>query len=158
MPRIVLSPTGAVNFPEGGGHLFLYLQYLHALRSLGCDVYWLERLYTMGDQSKDLALADILARRLRDWGMEGRVIFYAQSDDDAIEYIGVSQAEAEAVFQSAELLINFNHKIDPGLLSRFRRTAMIDIDPGLLQFWISMGQLHVPRHDLYFTIGETVGK
>jgi len=28
----------------------------------------------------------------------------------------------------------------------------------LLQFWISRGQLSVPRHDCYFTIGENVGK
>lgn len=33
----------------------------------------------------------------------------------------------------------------------------MDIDPGLLQVWISTGQLQVPRHDVYFTIGETVG-
>jgi hypothetical protein len=33
----------------------------------------------------------------------------------------------------------------------------VDIDPGLLQFWISRGQLCVYRHDCYFTTGETVG-
>jgi hypothetical protein len=43
------------------------------------------------------------------------------------------------------------------LLARFRRTALVDIDPGLLQFWVSRRQLFVPRHDLYFTTGETVG-
>src|SRR5437773_473756 len=47
--------------------------------------------------------------------------------------------------------------IAPELLARFRRTALIDIDPGLLQFWISRGQLSVPHHDYYFTTGETVG-
>src|SRR5439155_2257505 len=30
-------------------------------------------------------------------------------------------------------------------------------DPGLLQYWISTGQLEIPDHDRYFTIGETVG-
>jgi len=34
----------------------------------------------------------------------------------------------------------------------------VDIDPGLLQFWISRGQLSVPQHDFYFTISENVGK
>src|SRR2546427_2383669 len=43
------------------------------------------------------------------------------------------------------------------MLSRFRRTALVDIDPGLLQGWMSSGQLLVPPHDVYFTIGETVG-
>jgi hypothetical protein len=56
------------------------------------------------------------------------------------------------------LLLNFHYAINSELLVRFRRTALIDIDPGLLQFWISRRQLTVPRHDLYFTISENVGK
>src|SRR5207237_10641325 len=31
------------------------------------------------------------------------------------------------------------------------------IDPGLLQFWLTLGQLTVPSHDVYFTIGEAIG-
>ena len=34
---------------------------------------------------------------------------------------------------------------------------VVDIDPGLLQFWISVGQISAPDHDLYLTTGETVG-
>ena len=45
---------------------------------------------------------------------------------------------------SADLLLNFHHAIAPSLLARFPRTALMDIDPGLLQFWISRGQLSVP--------------
>src|SRR5436309_7735301 len=43
-------------------------------------------------------------------------------------------------------------------LEAFRRTALVDIDPGLFQFWISRGQLQVSPHDLYFTTGENVGR
>jgi hypothetical protein len=65
---------------------------------------------------------------------------------------------AEAIYERADLLLNFHYGISPVLLSRFRRTALVDIDPGLLQFWISRGQVRVPRHDFYFTTGETVGR
>jgi hypothetical protein len=70
---------------------------------------------------------------------------------------GIPAGEADALFRRAELLLNFHYAIDPELLARFRRTALVDIDPGLLQFWISRGQLVVPPHDLYITTGETVG-
>jgi hypothetical protein len=63
---------------------------------------------------------------------------------------------AESVCRNADLLLNFSYAIDPELLARFRRSALVDIDPGLLQFWMSQGQLDVPRHDVYFTTGETV--
>ena len=74
------------------------------------------------------------------------------------EYLDMTCDEAEAVFERADLLLNFHYSISPGLLARFRKTALVDIDPGLLQFWISRKQLSVPRHDFYFTISENVGK
>jgi hypothetical protein len=61
------------------------------------------------------------------------------------------------VFRRADLLLNFHYAIDRNVLARFRRTALIDIDPGLLQFWMSRGQLDVAEHDLYVTTGEKLG-
>jgi hypothetical protein len=61
------------------------------------------------------------------------------------------------VLRRADLLLNFHYAIDPRVLACARRTALVDIDPGLLQYWISSGQLDVPRHDRYLTTGETVG-
>src|SRR5439155_1174865 len=87
------------------------------------------------------------------------VLLYTPSDgeDGPIEYVAATRHEAEAVLRRADLVLNFHHAIDPCLLARVRRTAFVDIDPGLTQLWISTGQLRVPPHDVYFTIGETVG-
>ena len=94
--------------------------------------------------------------------MEGKLILYptdgrGPSSNLPQEYLGMSCRDAEAVFASADLLLNFHYAISPRLLARFRRTGLVDIDPGLLQFWISRRQLSVAPHDLYFTTGETVG-
>src|SRR5437764_4141665 len=100
--------------------------------------------------------------RMEQFGLGDKLILYP-SDDATIaddlpkEYMGLARSEAEAIFEPADLLLNFHYAIAPKLLARFRRTALVDIDPGLLQFWISRGQLSVPRHDFYFTTGETVG-
>ena len=74
------------------------------------------------------------------------------------DYIGLNRPDADGVFRRADLLLNFHYAIAPALLARFRRTALVDIDPGLLQFWISRGQLEVPSHDSYFTTGERGGQ
>src|SRR5262245_28794580 len=42
MPTVVISPFNVVNFPEGGGHFWVYMQYAQGLRQLGCEVFWLE--------------------------------------------------------------------------------------------------------------------
>jgi hypothetical protein len=158
MATVVVSAYIVAYRPAMGGHFWVYLQYAHALRRLGCDVYWLERWPP--NRPRDASAIATFFRRMERFGLGGRAILYetAGSDGDGgLRFIGVSAAAAEAVFRRADLLLNFHYAIDPALLARFRRTALVDIDPGLLQHWISDGQLHVPPHDHYLTIGETVG-
>ena len=162
MPTVVLSSYNVANFPEGGGHLWVYMQYAQGLRQLGCDVYWMENFCCSDDEQRDAAALETFRARMERFGLGGKLILY-MSQGPAVApvltsaYVGMTQAEAEAIFAQADLLLNFHYAINPALLARFRRTALVDIDPGLLQFWISRGQLAVPRHDCYVTTGETVG-
>ncbi len=161
MNTIVVSAYNVANYPEGGGHFWVYLEYVHGLRQLGCDVYWLENLAGRHDAPPNMARVAEFAARMDRHGMGGKLILYENQrmEDGAVRrhYLGMSRSDAEAIFRRADLLLNFHYAADPELLSLFRRTALVDIDPGLLQTWISTGQLTVPRHDVYFTIGETVG-
>jgi len=154
MALVVVSPSNVVNFPDGGGHFWVYMQYAHGLRQLGCDVYWLERVESPSADGRDYS-RDFREQMAR-FGFAAKVILYSENDGKLV-YQGLSETQAEAIFRTADLLLNFHYAIHPALLSRFRRTALVDIDPGLLQFWISTGQLEVAPHDVYFTIGETVG-
>ena len=161
MPVVVMSPYNVAAFPRGGGHFWVYLQYALGLRRLGCDVYWLEAFRTKGREEHEAAALEVFRARMQKYGFDGKVILYATRSKKAppgapVEYLTTTRADAEAVFEAADLLLNFHYAISPGLLACFRRTALVDIDPGLLQFWISRGQLTVPPHDLYFTIGEGV--
>ena len=54
--------------------------------------------------------------------------------------------------------MNLAYGVPEQLVSCFKRSALVDIDPGLTQIWISTGQIKVAPHDIYFTIGETVGR
>ena len=150
MPTVVISSYNVANFPEGGGHLWVYMQYAQGLRQLGCDVYWMENFRRSNDEKRDaVALATFRARMER-FGLGGKLILY-MSQGPAVApvltsaYVGMTQAEAEAIFAQADLLLNFHYAINPALLAHFRRTALVDIDPGLLQFWISRGQLEIGR-------------
>ncbi|HTL55111.1 MAG TPA: hypothetical protein VL361_05500 [Candidatus Limnocylindrales bacterium] len=159
MATIVVSAFNVANFPEGGGHFWVYMQYVQGLRQLGCEVFWLERFRSTGNDKDDaLLLAPFLARMER-FGLKNNTILYSSNRPDATPeaFFNLNPALAEEVFERADLLLNFHYAIAPTFLERFRRTALVDIDPGLLQFWISRRQLLVPAHDLYLTTGETVG-
>jgi hypothetical protein len=162
MSVVVISPSNVVTFPEGGGHFWVYMQYVQGLRQLGCEVYWLERFQGSGEGQRDKLMLSTFYQRMESYGLGGNIILYSDRDSTfdnstEYEYIGVWSSEAQSIFRRADLLLNFYYSIDPALLSCFRRTALIDIDPGLLQFWMAVGQLVVPPHDRYFSTGETVG-
>jgi hypothetical protein len=158
---VVISPHNVVDFPDGGGHFWVYMQYALGLRALGCRVYWLESVRRWGPPGSSTARIATFLERMEGFGLSRNVILYAGREPGAAGGPPVGRAfwshdSAEAIIERADLLLNFHYAISPALLARFRRTALVDIDPGLLQFWIRSGQLHVPRHDICFTIGEGI--
>ena len=156
MTTVVISPYRTVKFLEGGGHFWVYLQYVHGLRQAGCDVYWLERFHDE-DAGPGRWRVRALLDRLRRWGLEDRVLLYTGNERGGPEFVGTTRQAAYSLFARADLLLNFHYVMAPELLARFRRTALVDIDPGLLQMWMRTGQLDVGEHDVYFTTGGTVG-
>jgi hypothetical protein len=156
-PRVVLSPHNVVAFPEGGGHFWAYMQHVQGLRAVGCDVWWLERLPLDRDRGEDGRRIGLLAQRLAAYGMRDRLLLYEIAADGAVEWITPHAERAERVARDADLLLNLHYAMPQEMLARFRRTALLDIDPGLLQQWIASEELAVAPHDVYFTIGETVG-
>jgi hypothetical protein len=167
---VIVSSYEVANYPEGGGHFWVFMQYIQGLRRAGCDVYWLEefrpgygpaedagRFQRNVDAAADERAIAVFLERARSFGLEDRVLLYVTRPGGTREWIGVSAAQAEAAVRSADLLLNFHYAIAPSLLGWAKRTALMDIDPGLLQLWIGTGQLTVLPHDRYFTTGETVG-
>ncbi len=162
MSTVVISPSNVVTFPEGGGHFWVYMQYVLGFLTHGCEVFWLERFTPSGDEDRDAYMLEQFSKRMSLFGLKGKTILYTQNDPGSqstpdIKFIDVSESYAESVFKRADLLLNFYYVISPALLERFNRTSLVDIDPGLLQFWIDAGQLSVSGHDYYLTTGETVG-
>src|SRR5262245_56304600 len=149
-PTVIVSAFNVAAFPEGGGHFWVYMQYVMGLRQLGCEVYWLECFRTKGRSEQEAAAIETFRARTQAHGLGGKLILYrthskrAEADAPA-EYIEMTREEAEAIYDRADLLLNFHYAVSPGLLARFRRTALVDIDPGLLQFWMRRGQLRVPH-------------
>ena len=158
MTTVIVSPYHVATFPEGGGHFWVYMQYMLGLRQLGCQVYWLEQFNLDPEAEQGKAALQIFSERMQKFGLQDNFILYAaEENSDHLTYVGRAAEEVESIFRQTDLLLNFHYAAGNNILKRFKRTALVDIDPGLLQFWISHNQLHVQPHDLYFTIGETVG-
>jgi hypothetical protein len=140
---------------QGGGHLWVYLNWALGLRALGCRVIWLEGV-SPGTPGHERYLA-ALKIRLEPYGLADSLALCGWSGEPVACATAKECLDLDAAAE-ADLLLNFQYGMRPAVIGRFRRSALVDIDPGSLQVWMSAGTLRVAPHDLYFTIGETVGR
>jgi hypothetical protein len=162
MSTVIIGTFNVANFPEGGGHFWVYMQYVQGFLRQGCEVYWLEEFVTSGDEAHDARTLARFTKQMEHFGLKGKTILYTTQEgtagaDQERTYIGMDESKAKSLFATADLLLNFYYAMHPTLLAEFKRTALVDIDPSLLQLWISTGQIEVAKHDYYCTTGETVG-
>jgi hypothetical protein len=153
---VSLCPKDTLYYPEGGGHLWVYLNWALGLRSLGCRVIWLEAVVPVTPAATVQDYVASLKHRLKRYGLADDVAL-CSSDGEPLPVDAVAGCLEFDVAAEADLFLNFQYGMPPNLVKRFRRSALVDIDPGLLQIWASKGQVTPAPHDIYFTIGETVG-
>ncbi len=164
---VCLVPANTVGYPQGGGHFWVYLNWAVALREVGCRVIWLEGVDV---DDKDTSVArrrrwrgrDVrecvasLKARLETYGFAEAVALYSMNGETIPDELAQGCLDLDEA-ASADLLLNLWHSLPAPVVQRFRRSAFVDTDPGLLQVWMTTGDIRVPTHDMYFTIGETVG-
>ena len=155
-PTVCLA-ADTLTYPEGGGHLWVYLNWALGLRAIGCRVIWLEGIAPSVPTHELQAKLGALRSRLARYGLAESVALCFSNSEPLTPAATQGYLDIGAAAE-ADLLLNLAYSIPPEMVKRFRRSALVDIDPGRLQIWISEGQLRVAPHDLYFTIGETVGQ
>src|SRR5262245_58203595 len=79
-----------------------------------------------------------LQTRLQPYGLGGEVAFWTSRDEPLPTELSGKCHEIDAI-ADADLLINLRCHTPAAVVKRFRRSALIDIDPGLLQTWVSAG-------------------
>ena len=156
MLTVCLLPTRTLIYPQGGGHFWIFLNWALGLRAVGCRVIWLEVIWP-GSAETMRANFPMVKRQLRDYQLDDCVAVTLPNGDPVLdeEFRGCLNLEAA---RDADLLLNLQYATPAELLRQFRRTALIDIDPGLLQVWHAKGAVSFAPHDRYFSIGETVGR
>jgi len=162
--RIVLANASLAKYPQGGGHWTVFLQYLLGLAALGHDIFWLELLKTTGNPAHDQKLIRIFLTRFRHYGIgDNCAVLLADEDrlSEALEsaaVYGASKCRLQEVILSADLLWNFCCTLKPPLLSMFRRRALIDLDPGLVQVPALSCDFGLSNHDIFLTVGSNMSQ
>lgn len=160
--KVCIAPFRVLANPEVGGYAWIHFNWALGLQANGCDVTWLEALPAGVEPAEALRRVSALQGHMDQVGLRARLAFLPLPDDTGrltiernLEELAVPWEDAA---EEADLLLNFRYSLEQTILDRFRRTALIDIDPGLLQLWVSQGQVRIGSYDLHLTVGETVGQ
>jgi hypothetical protein len=155
MSTTVCLVANTLTYLEGGGHLWAYLNWALGLRALDCQVVWLEAVPP--DISPDALRTYVatLKGRLRRYGLADCLALCSRTEPSL--RLSVDGCLDLDLAGESNLLLNFVYGLPRAVVQRFRRTALVDIDPGLLQIWVHRKEISIASHDTYFTIGETVG-
>jgi hypothetical protein len=154
-PTICLATNDTLRWPKAGGFLWVFLNWALGLRALGCRVMWLERI------TADLSAKEVpnlilnLKTCLEAYGLENCLALSWETEPPVPSDVFDGCLTFEEA-READLLLNLAYDIP--FVGLFRRSAFVDIDPGLTQIWIDVYGMKISRHDTYFTIGETVGE
>jgi hypothetical protein len=151
----VCISANSLQSPQHGGQMWVYLNWCLGLKELGCQVRWLDE-FTPESSRPPAEQLSTLRSRLDPYGLADQIALWTNSEPLPDEISGNCLA-VDAV-ADADLLINLNYGTPCAVVRRFRLSALIDIDPGLLQTWVSAGQMSLVPHTHYFTTGETVGR
>jgi hypothetical protein len=154
----VCITANTIQYPEGGGHLWVHLNWALGLRALGCRVLWLEPIPPEIPREQALGLVMSQKQRLKRYELDDGLVLCSTTEEQLPAGLADGCLDAAAAADQADLLLDLRYDLPANVVRRFRRTALLDIDPGELQLWVSLGEIKLVPHDLYFTIGETVGR
>jgi hypothetical protein len=150
---VIAVVAGALaNKPSNGGEAWVRLSYVHGLRRLGWTVHFVEEVD--GDAAEPAGVAHFDAVAAADgaaasWTLLTRAGATLRGDRDRFDQVA----------SEADLLVNVSGNLrEPALLRRFRRSALVDVDPGYTQIWHDGGVEPILPHDVYFTIAENLGR
>jgi hypothetical protein len=158
MTVTVCLSTDTIGYPEGGGHFWAYLNWALGLQAAGCQVIWLEGVNLRAPLERSLANITVIQERLARYGLGGCLALYPLQPVEVPVEIGTAALDLVDAARRSDLLLNLRYATPPHVVGSFRRSALVDIDPGLTQIWLSRGELRIADHDMYFTTGETVGR
>jgi hypothetical protein len=145
-----------LDHPTAGGHFWVYLNWALGLQAQGCEVVWLEQVGESVEPRQVYESVRAWRRRLEPYGLHHTLALCARNGS-SLPQAATGDCVPFEIAAEADLLLDMAYG-SAEVVARFRRTALLDIDPGLCQHWLSRGQISLPRHDVYFTIGETVGR
>src|SRR6266545_4149136 len=159
MTKVILGTRHTSGFPEFAGSTWVRLQYMLGLQKLGVECFWVDRLGPIDPLKQPHSLKyliDRFDRLAREFCFYDRYCIVYNSGE---QHFGLTREQLDRLSREADLLINISGHLPPeSALMNVRRRAYVDVDPGFTQIWAHQADLGLDRHNVFFTVGQNVGR
>lgn len=152
--KVCIGTSNTLRYPQGG-HLWVFINWALGFVGNGCRVLWLDVYDPKAPVEQVRAELDRLRQRIRPFGLDDCIVLTPSDGSSSRPDLRVPGAE---VLDGCDLLFDLRYDLPASVIDRFRRTALLDIDPGMLQISLKQKQYDLQPHDFYFTIGESVAE
>jgi hypothetical protein len=153
--NVCLSTSNTLAYPQGG-HLWVFINWALALRACGCHVVWLDVISNDTPMQKAVSAYQTLRDALRPFALADSIAVDTLGEDEATIHLKNAGLPTLDELDPGELLLDLRYDLPHRLIKRYRRSALIDLDPGQLQLAILQGKYRAPEHDILFSVGEWV--
>jgi len=159
--RIVLATRFLAGYPRGGGIWAWALQYVKGLQALGHSVFLIDVLAQSSRPVCDGRRVAIFLERMNRLGLAGQcaVLLAPRKPIESFEELtvhGVSETRLCDEIRDADVLWNLAWALSAPLVHRFRRSVLLDVDPGVLQVSASAWDMKLDQHDVLMTSGTKI--
>jgi hypothetical protein len=163
---LVLISGALANKPSNGGNAWSRLSWVLGFQRAGFEVCFVEQIHpdccvdANGQPSSFRNSANLayFNRTMSEFGLSRASSLVC---GDGLDAHGLGMAELASLAERACLLFNLSgHLTLAELKTKAACRAYYDDDPGYTQFWHAQGNpgARLSGHDLYFTLGENIGK
>jgi hypothetical protein len=137
--------------PGQGGATWAILQYLHGLRSLGCDVTFVEPV----DDPRRADRLSYCARVMADASLNGHWCLVGPDGSTT----GMQRTQLLQIAARTDVLLNVSGMLDDTeVLERIERRVYLDIDPGFVQMWHESGvDMRFEAHTHFVSLADNIG-
>jgi hypothetical protein len=159
--RIAVATRCLADYPQGGGVWTWALQYIKGLQALGHRVFLIDLLKESGRPTWDKRRIAVYLERLKrvELGGQCAALVAPSTQVEAFEELtvhGVSEARLRDEIRDADVLWNLAWALNAPLARRFKRSVLLDVDPGVLQVSATAWDMKLHHHNVLMTSGTKI--
>ena len=157
MPTVCIGTSNTLSYYQGGGYLWMFLNWALGFRRLGFDVIWADMVDAERPVEQKKTELIELRKRLDAFGLGNRIALIPKAGQTlASELKAMALTDDDAA--SADILFSFRYDLPLAFIQRFDHACLFETDPGIIQMAVADGHFKFDGYDAYYTNSESVAK